>query len=121
MIEAPAQDSVENTINEILKEWHSWSANEYVGNGYVSRSASCNFGPGGSCSWEIADMDTVDAVIDSIPQPHRTAICFIARNLSARAKVWKSPRLPTNINELQVLNLEARNMLTKGLIEKGVL
>lgn len=121
MIEAPAQDSVETTINEILKEWHSWSANESVGKGYGSRSASCNFGPGGSCSWEIADMDTVDAVIDSIPQPHRTAIAFIARNLATGAKVWSSPRLPSNQVEMQVLNLEARNMLTRGLIEKGVL
>lgn len=120
MIEAE-QGSIETTVNEILKEWHTWSANESFGKGYSSRSASCNDGTGGSNDWEIADMDTVDAVIDTIPQPHRTAICFIARNLATRAQVWSSPRLPTNIQELQVLNLEARNMLTKSLIEKGVL
>ncbi len=121
MIETAAQDSVETTVNEILKEWHTWSANEGVGKGFGARSASCNDGTSGSSNWEIADMPAVDSVIDAIPQPHRTAICFIAKNLATRAQVWKSPRLPENFHELQVLNLEARNMLTRALIEKGIL
>ncbi|WP_054074999.1 MULTISPECIES: hypothetical protein [Comamonas] len=54
-------------------------------------------------------------------QPHRTAISFMARNLACRAQVWSSPRLPIQRDELQVLLLEARNMLTRGLIAKGVL
>lgn len=113
--------SIDTTVNEILKEWHVWSAAEGWGKGYGSRSASCNDGTGGTTEWEIADMQTVDAVIDAIPQPHRTAIAFIARNLATGAKVWSSPRLPSNQEELQVLNLEARNMLTRGLLEKGIL
>ncbi|QTW17821.1 hypothetical protein [Comamonas kerstersii] len=113
--------SIDTAVNEILKEWHVWSAAEGWGKGYGSRSASCNDGTDSTTEWEIADMQTVDAVIDAIPQPHRTAIAFIARNLATRAQVWTSPRLPKDRAELQVLNLEARNMLTRSLIERGVL
>lgn len=108
-------------LNEILREWHSWSANDSVGRGFGRHSASCRVGPGGTTSWEVADMETVDAVIDTIPQPHRTALAFQARNLNSRAEVWKSPRLPENWEERQILLMEARNMLTRGLIGKGVL
>ena len=108
-------------LNEILREWHQWSSNDSFGKGFGSRSASCHIGPGGTSSWEIADMETVDAVIDAIPQPHRTALAFQARNLSSRAQVWTSPQLPENWEERQILLMEALNMLTKGLIAKGVL
>jgi len=110
-----------SVVNEILVVWHQWSANASVGTGYGNRSASCSVGPGGCGEWEIADLEVVDAVVDAIPQPHRTAISFMARNLACRAQVWSSPRLPTQRDELQVLLLEARNMLTRGLITKGVL
>lgn len=110
-----------SVVNEILVVWHHWSANASVGTGYGNRSASCSVGPGGCGDWEIADLEVVDAVVDAIPQPHRTAISFLARNLACRAQVWSSPRLPAQRNELQVLLLEARNMLTRGLITKGVL
>lgn len=108
-------------VNEILQEWHQWCSDTRVGVGYGNRSASCNIGPGCGGVWEVADLEAVDAVIDAIPQPHRTAISFMARNLACRAQVWSSPRLPTRRDELQVLLLEARNMLTRGLIAKGVL
>lgn len=110
-----------SVVNEILVVWHHWSANASVGTGYGNRSASCSVGPGGCGDWEIADLEVVDAVVDAIPQPHRTAISFMARNLACRAQVWSSPRLPTQRDELQVLLMEARNMLTRGLITKGVL
>lgn len=112
---------VSPVVNEILQEWHQWCSDTRVGVGYGNRSASCRVGPGGSGSWEVADLEAVDAVIDAIAQPHRTAISFIARNLACRAQVWSSPRLPTQRDELQVLLLEARNLLTRGLITKGVL
>lgn len=108
-------------VNEILTVWHHWSANASVGTGYGNRSASCSIGPGGCGEWEIADLEVVDAVVDAIPQPHRTAISFMARNLACRAQVWSSPRLPANRDELQVLLMEARNMLTRGLMAKGVI
>lgn len=48
-----------------------------MGTGYGNRSASCSVGPGGCGEWEIADLEVVDAVVDAIPQPHRTAISFM--------------------------------------------
>lgn len=114
------EHQLNDLLNEILKEWHCWSANDSVGRGFGRHSASCRVGPSGTTSWEVADMEAVDAVIDSIPQPHRTALAFQARNLSSRAQVWSSPRLPLNWEERQILLMEARNMFTKGLIAKGV-
>lgn len=107
-------------LNEYLVTWHQWSAEDSIAEGYPSRSPSCALGPAG-CSDEAADMETVDAVIDAIPQPQRTALAFQARNLSSRAQVWSSPRLPANWEERQILLMEARNMFTRGLIAKGLI
>ena len=123
MFEAVAHDAdraLNQQLNEILAEWHAWASGYTMTAGYSSRSPSCVLGPGGSAGDGI-DMEAVDAVIDSIPQPHRTAISFAARNLHCRAQVWSSPRLPACRNERQVLLMEARNMLARGLLEKGVL
>lgn len=107
-------------LNEILYGWHSWSAGDTIAEGYPSRSPSCALGPAGS-DGDGPCMETVDAVMDAIPQPHRTALAFQARNLHSRAQVWSSPRLPANWEERQILLMEARNLFTRGLMEKGVL
>lgn len=107
-------------LNEILYGWHSWSAGDTIAEGYPSRSPSCALGPAGS-DGDGPCMETVDAVMDSIPQPHRTALAFQARNLHSRAQVWSSPRLPANWEERQILLMEARNLFTRGLMAKGVL
>lgn len=107
-------------LNEILREWHSWSAGDTIAEGYPSRSPSCALGPAAS-DVDGPCMETVDAVMDAIPQPHRTALAFQARNLHSRAQVWSSPRLPANWEERQILLMEARNLFTRGLMEKGVI
>lgn len=107
-------------LNEILREWHQWSSEYTMGRGYSSRSPSCIAGPAGGAS-DGADMETVDAVIDAIPQPQRTALAFQARNLSSRAQVWTSPRLPVDWEERQILLMEARNLLTRGLMAAGLI
>lgn len=107
-------------LNDILAEWHAWQLADSMAEGYPSRSPSCALGPAGGAG-DGPDMEAVDAVIDSIPQPHRTALAFNARNLHCRAQVWSSPRLPACQSERQVLLMEARNMLARGLMEKGVL
>lgn len=108
-------------LNDILAAWHAWQLAESIAEGYPSRSPSCVLGPAGGGGGDGPDMEAVDAVIDSIPQPHRTALAFQARNLHCRAQVWSSPRLPANPQERQVLLMEARNMLARGLIERGML
>lgn len=107
-------------LNEYLVVWHRWSAEDSIAEGYPSRSPSCALGPAGGGS-DGPDVEAIDAVMDAVPQPHRTALAFQARNLSSRAQVWKSPRLPENWEERQILLMEARNMLTRGLIAKGLL
>lgn len=107
-------------LNDILALWHAWQLADSIAEGYPSRSPSCALGPAGG-GGDGPDMEAVDAVIDSIPQPHRTALAFNARNLHCRAQVWSSPRLPASPQERQVLLMESRNMLARGLIERGVL
>ena len=107
-------------LNDILAEWHAWQSSYTLGTGYGSRSPTCALGPAGG-SGDGPDMEAVDAVIDSIPQPHRTALAFLARNLHCRVQVWSSPRLPAGQSERHVLLLEARNMLARGLLARGVL
>lgn len=107
-------------LNEYLVEWHQWSAKYTVASGYSSRSPSCMLGPAASVG-DGPDMEAIDAVIDAIPQPHRTALAFQARNLTVRAQVWSSPRLPENWEERQILLMEARNLFTRGLIAKGLI
>ena len=41
--------------------------------------------------------------------------------LHSRVQVWSSPRLPANWEERQILLMEARNMLTRGLMAKGLI
>lgn len=123
MFEAVAHDTermLNEALNEILAGWHAWQLADGMAEGYPSRSPSCVLGPAGGGE-DGPDMETVDAVIDAIPQPHRTALSFAARNLHCRAEVWASPRLPENWAERQILLLEARNMLARGLMDRGVL
>lgn len=108
-------------LNDILAAWHAWQLAESIAEGYPSRSPSCVLGPAGGGGGDGPDMEAVDAVIDSIPQPHRTALAFNARNLHCRTNVWSSPRLPESPTERSVLLMEARNMLARGLIGRGVL
>lgn len=116
-----AEDRAFNvSLNDVLADWHAWQLADSIAEGYPSRSPSCALGPAGGRD-DGPDMEAVDAVIDSIPQPHRTALAFQARNLHCRAQVWSSPRLPDSPQERQVLLMEARNMLARGLIERGVL
>lgn len=124
MFEAVAHDTervLNEALNDILADWHAWASGYTMTAGYSSRSPSCVIGPGGSSGGDGVDMEAVDAVIDSIPQPHRTALSFAARNLHCRAQVWSSERLPACRNERQVLLMEARNMLARGLLDRGVL
>ena len=107
-------------LNEYLVAWHQWSAEDAIAEGYPSRSPSCALGPAGG-GGDGPDVEAIDAVMDAIPQPHRTVLAFQARNLNSRAQVWSSPRLPVNWEERQILLMEARNMLTRGLMAKGLI
>ncbi len=124
-------------ISDLLASWHKWAS----GWSGVAAHGSCAMFTGvrSSRQWDSAN-DVVDGSLHNdqmkaiefaingdergqgaMPDPHRTAICIAARNLSSGTFVWSSPRLPNDPEELSILVLESKTLLLKRLINAGVL
>ena len=123
--------SLDAIVDGLLVDWHRWSRKTGMGKGYPTQSASCRDARA-SRQWDDANgaiesgmsdstMESVDAAIDRIPQPQRTALCFLARNMATGRTLWDSPRLPICEIERAVVLLEARNRFMKELARNGVL
>jgi len=124
-------DGIDTQLNRMLVAWHRWSAGFQDGRGYPSVTAICRSAK--DCrqyddeddllddAIDSGEIDALDSAIDQVPQPHRTALAFQARNLSSGAAVWASPRLPHSVEERAVLLMEARNMLMRLLAARGIL
>ena len=119
-------------IDDLLKLWHTMASGETYTEGYPTECPSCR-DASTSKQWHGTDVDDqgnvyqtapeidrtgeyqyVDAIINRIPQPHRTALQFNARNLCTNAQVWASPRLPTG-EALVTMIVEARGMFAELL------
>lgn len=131
------KDDTQYLLDDILAEWHKW-ANGYryaggIGTSPTFREAKSSRG------WDTLDV-IVDEEIDSkrheavefavngdksgkgsMPEPHRTAILFNARNLATGASVWTSPRLPSDPHHRAEILATAREMLMKRLADGGVI
>lgn len=118
-------------LNDLLRRWHAFSSGYSFGKGYPSADVVCRISKSTSI-WDdrngVVDllverkiMESFDAAVWSIPQPHLTALQFQARNLHSGAQVWTSPRLPADEMERGILIMEARNMLMRALAHKGVM
>ena len=68
-----------------------------------------------------SQMKAIDFHVGELEATHRTAIQIHARNLSTGAKVWASPRLPTDPEQLAKLLQEAKSALLKRLDMAGVI
>lgn len=49
----------------------------------------------------------VGIIVDGLPEPYRTALYVLARNRATGARVWMSPRLPTDEMQRGLLVAEA--------------
>lgn len=118
-------------LNELLADWHAWSAGHAYSLGYPCVSAACRQA---RCSRQYDDsngsldahvdavvMEAVDAVLDGIGQPWRTALSVQARNLSTGMQVWSSPRLPVNQVARLTMLAEARNKFAQALARADIL
>ena len=56
-----------------------------------------------------------------LPEPQRTAVCFYAKNLSAKVSVWISPRLPENQIARQTIVNDGLCSVAKKLHTLGVI
>lgn len=125
-------------LDDILARWHFWAMSKPV-NGADRMGAPEDATAASRDGWDSAD-DILDREIEAnimravdfqvsgdgrgqggIPEPYRAAIYCIARNCYTGRKVWMSPRLPRDPIERGVVLLEARNLITRRLIESGVM
>lgn len=125
-------------LDDILSRWHHWQKEKPI-NG-VDRLDDPVFRDAASrCGWDSAG-DIVDRELEAhvmaavdfhvsgdergeggLDEPYRAAIYCIARNCYTGRKVWMSPRLPQDPMERGVVLLEARNMITRRLMDAGVM
>lgn len=117
-------------LDDLLSRWHSW-ARGYMpvptcGADPMFRNAKSGKG-WDSTSDVIEDeingkmMKAIDFHVSEIPDPHRSAIYALARNLSTGRNVWVSPRLPRDQFERAEIVGQARTILTRRLMSAGVM
>ncbi len=125
-------NDIDHLLNDLLVSHHEWSrGHQRFGKGYYGTNAACKQA---RASRQYDDVNgALDANIDEIrmkafdeafyrvPQPYFTALEFEEKNLASEIYVWRSPRLPQSEEELEILTLEARNILLKELAKDGVL
>jgi hypothetical protein len=125
-------NDIQSVLSGMLADWHHYCdlKGRRVGGlpgkaaGFGQSRSNSQFDWENGLESELVDkriMQGFDAAINRIPQPWLTALQFEARNLAVRYQVWVSPRLPTNVEERELLILEARNRLLKELARDGVL
>lgn len=124
------RNDVNVILDDILSRWHfhckHYSPVPVAGADPMFRNAVSP--KGWDSTADIADdtvnaaqMKAVDFHVGEMKDPHRTAIHVLARNCYSGCAVWSSPRLPLNGDEVAVIVLEARNMLTRKLMAAGVM
>jgi hypothetical protein len=124
-------DGTEEVINDLLSRWHTWASQfAYVVGFNTCSSAMQQFrasrqydSENGALDQDVENrvMAAVDACIDRIHQPYRTALWINARNLCTGCAVWRSARLPTDDLERALLVAEARERFAKLLDQRGLL
>lgn len=118
-------------VSDLLARWHSWSAGHSMTHSYPMVSSSFrdarasrqydDANGGLDAHIDCVLMEAVDAVIDAISDPWRTALSIQARNLQTGSSVWTSPRLPTCMHRRAEMLVEARKKFVEGLARRNML
>ena len=124
------QNDSKAILDDLLGRWHQWSRAFKV---VSQRSADPMFrnartSKGWDSVSDIVDeeisaslMESIDFEVSEMQDPHRSAIHEVARNCATGYQVWRSPRLPVNPAERAAIVVEARQQLTKRLMDCGVI
>lgn len=126
-------EALDGKLNRLLACWYEWVRSYTHTRGFNANDSTCrDYSTPTHWDWrngaederaEQERMRGVDRAIKKVPnspRPWRLALEFQAMNLYSDAAVWTSPRLPSGA-ELEVLTLEARNMLLRELQAGGVM
>lgn len=117
-------------LDQVLQDWHRWAQGFQM----VATHGACAMFTSvkSSRQWDSeneavdsslhnSEMKCVDFHIGELEPLHRTAIGINARNLVTGRSVWTSARLPTDIEQRQLILRDAREKLTKHLTNDGIL
>jgi hypothetical protein len=126
-----AQRVLHEHLNSLLAQWHGWCASQKEVDGYKKQSAAFldaltsrqydDANGALDAHVDVVLMEAVDAVIDRIIDPWRTALAIQARNLWTGKAVWNSPRLPScQMARTQIL-VEARKKFVDALATASLL
>ena len=118
-------------LNGLLSSWHVWSACFAYAQGYASTSATTRMcrcsrqydDQNGSLDAHIDNvmMQAVDAVVQDIAQPYRTALMIQARNLAVGVSVWASPRLPACPAQRAMILMDAIKIFNAALAKRDLI
>jgi hypothetical protein len=124
-------DEVEEIVNDLLSRWHHWANQFSLVAGYNTCSSAMEQfrasrqydSENGAIDQDIENriMAAVDACIDRVHQPYRTALWINARNLSTGRSVWRSARLPVDDMQRALMVADARAKLVVVLDQRGLL
>lgn len=118
-------------LESLLCQWHQWADKKIGVRGYNSKALVCGDfrvsrqydDISGALDDELDNttMKTIDFQVTEMPDPYRSAIYALAKNLTTGHEVFRSPRLPESKEARDMVIAQARNMLTARLISAGVL
>jgi hypothetical protein len=116
-------------LSSLLADWHRWARGYQHAAGINSspmfRECRSNHRQWATLS-DLADEDkshieVMDGIIMAMVDIHRTALQIQARNLCTGRTVWTSLRLPEDPIQRGRILAEARESLTRKLMDAGVL
>lgn len=123
--------ALEASLDGLLIIWHTWASGEQVGQAYPSSAPGCAlYRASRQYDTENGAMDgdvdsaigaAVDAAVQKMENPYRTAIHINARNLVIKVSVWGSARLPVDPVERAKIMATARDQLRRRLQSDGLL
>ena len=104
-------------IDDLLLSWHRWSDkwSPCVGHGSCAMFTDVKSSRQFDSEGEVADaslhntqMKAVDFHVSEMCDVYRTALQICARNLRTGAAVWRSPRLPEDVEKCRELVTAAK-------------
>jgi hypothetical protein len=122
--------NVSEVLDGLLADWHLHCRSEGCERPLKSSAmwANAKSSRGWDSTEDIVDgelsastMKTISFEVGEMAEPGRSAIYAHARNLTSRAAVWASPRLPACAMERAELLGRAKEVLVDRLVRAGVM
>lgn len=119
-------------LDHLLCLWHHWQKGDKLTDGHSGKSQVVGQCRGYGLQYESqleqqdvaldnATCETINAQVNELGEPHRTAILIDARNLYTGIAVWDSHRITGSPQERALILATARHVLMKRLIAAGVM